>query len=223
MKRNDSINVSYFVDNQDLLRQIAFHEAGHAAAISLRNQQKHLPPVYFQITIGRSGNCNGLATSDILASVDNGLLISNPAITMLNSDACLSSSDRNAYRAAFEADIVNLMVGPLAEAKYVALRDGEHFSRRLINPNALKHYGGSSDLEHVQEYLNAYVADGNRHPEKLEELFALAFQFIDSADNWRAISRLAAYLIKHPDQVTPCETVFALLNDSPVTHSNRCQ
>ena len=36
---------------QDLIKQIAFHEAGHAAAIYLYNKQKQLPSVDFQITI----------------------------------------------------------------------------------------------------------------------------------------------------------------------------
>jgi len=39
---------------QDLIKQIAFHEAGHAAAIYLYNKQKQLPSVDFQITITKT-------------------------------------------------------------------------------------------------------------------------------------------------------------------------
>jgi len=54
MKRNYPIDAIGSVFDQDLIRQIAFHEAGHAAAIHLYNKQKQLPPVYFQITIKKS-------------------------------------------------------------------------------------------------------------------------------------------------------------------------
>jgi hypothetical protein len=51
MKRNYPFDTISSILDQDLIKQIAFHEAGHAAAIYLYNKQKQLPPVYFQITI----------------------------------------------------------------------------------------------------------------------------------------------------------------------------
>jgi hypothetical protein len=51
MKRNYQADASCSINDQDLIKQIAFHEAGHAAVIYLYNKQKQLPPVYFQITI----------------------------------------------------------------------------------------------------------------------------------------------------------------------------
>jgi hypothetical protein len=36
------------------------------------------------------------------------------------------------YIIAFEADIINLLIGPLAEAKYVYNKDGELFNHQLI-------------------------------------------------------------------------------------------
>ncbi len=74
--------------------------------------------------------------------------------------------------------MINLLIGPLAEAKHVALRDGEQFNARLINLDALHNYGGSSDLEKVYECLDIFIASGSRHEEKLSGLFAQAFQFI---------------------------------------------
>lgn len=54
MKRNYPIDAISFIPDQDLIKQIVFHEAGHAAAIYLYNKQKQLPPVYFQITIKKT-------------------------------------------------------------------------------------------------------------------------------------------------------------------------
>ena len=54
MKRNYPIDAISSVLDQDMIKQIVFHEAGHAAAIHLYNKQKQLPPVYFQITIKKS-------------------------------------------------------------------------------------------------------------------------------------------------------------------------
>jgi len=48
MKRNYQINTICPIDDQELIRQTAFHEAGHAAAIYLYNKQKQLPPVFFK-------------------------------------------------------------------------------------------------------------------------------------------------------------------------------
>lgn len=212
MQRNDQIEASIFVDSPDLLKQIAFHEAGHAVAIVLGNKQKRLPPVCFQVSITRSEQSAGMMPRHIRARVDNGLLISSLPITLIESASYFSNVDQDVYRTAFEADMVNLLVGPLAEAKYVALRDGEAFSGQLVDLNALLHYGGSYDLNTVQEYLDSYIADRHRRAEKLNELFAQALQFIDTVHHWQAIQRLANYLLHHVDQVIHHETVFALLD-----------
>ena len=45
--------------------------------------------------------------------------------------------------------MINILVGPLAEAKYITQRDGELINPRLINLNTLHDYGGTSDLEGV--------------------------------------------------------------------------
>jgi hypothetical protein len=50
------------------------------------------------------------------------------------------------YLIASEADIINLLIGPLAEAKHVYNRDGELFNHKLVDLKLLKNYGGSSDL-----------------------------------------------------------------------------
>jgi hypothetical protein len=37
----------------------------------------------------------------------------------------ISSEQMQAYECAFQDDVISLLAGPLAEAKYVAMRDGE--------------------------------------------------------------------------------------------------
>jgi predicted SprT family Zn-dependent metalloprotease len=51
MKQNHPNVLSSLMPDQNLIRQIVFHEVGHAAAIYLYNKQKQLPSVDFQITI----------------------------------------------------------------------------------------------------------------------------------------------------------------------------
>jgi hypothetical protein len=51
MNRNYPNHVISLMLDQSLIKQIVFHEAGHAAAIYLYNKQKQLPFVDFQITI----------------------------------------------------------------------------------------------------------------------------------------------------------------------------
>jgi hypothetical protein len=61
-------------------------------------------------------------------------LIYSLPVALLESANYFSLDEQDAYRTAFEADIINLLVGPLAEAKYVAVRDHECFNKNLITP-----------------------------------------------------------------------------------------
>jgi len=131
----------------------------------------------------------------------------------LESANYFSLDDQDTYRAAFEADMINLLVGPLAEAKHVALRDNECFSKNLINVNALQNYGGKSDLKKVYEYLQNFIADNSLHEEKVAELFNKAFQFIDSLVHWQAIERLAAFILDNTKNTISCEEVIAVLDE----------
>jgi hypothetical protein len=212
MKRNYQTDTSYAIADQDLTRQIAFHEAGHAAAIYLYNKQKQLPPVYFQITIKALDglrdsplNTCSLAYDPYAAVVEGGRLIHSLPAALLESAHYFSAVEQNAYQTAFEADMINLLIGPLAEAKHVALRDGEQFNAQLVNLNALHNYGGRSDLEKVYEYLDIFIASRSRHEEKLAELFGKAFQFINVPYHWQAIEHLADYILSNEENVISCE------------------
>lgn len=221
MKRNYQTDISCPISDRDLIRQIAFHEAGHATAIYLGNKRKQLPPVFFQITIKALDraqhspwNPGSLSHDHFAAVVEGGCLIQGPPSALIESAHYFSNTEQDAYRTAFEADMINLLVGPLAEAKHVALRDNEHFSAHLININALHYYGGGSDLEKIHEYLDAFIGAKNKRDEKLSELFNQAFQFISLPVYWQAIERLAEFILNNSENVISCEEAITVLDQS---------
>ena len=227
MKRNYPIDAISSVLDQDLIKQIVFHEAGHAAAIYLYNKQKQLPPVYFQITIKKTNHslANSFTSRTVThdhfaAMVEGGCLIHSLPITLIESANYFSRDEQDSFRTAFEADMINLLVGPLAEAKYVALRDNECFSKNLINVKSLHNYGGKSDLEKVYEYLETFISDNSYHEEKIAELFSKAFQFIDSPVHWKAIERLADYILDNTKNTISCEEAIAVLDESTTLQGN---
>jgi hypothetical protein len=115
------------------------------------------------------------------------------------------------YMVAFEADIINLLIGPLAEAKHTADIDDELFNQQLINLKALKNYGGSSDLVLITDYIQRFSACKQQQDEKLHELFAVAFNFINDRANWTAITRLAKYILNSNKNIISSEEVVSLL------------
>jgi hypothetical protein len=221
MKRNYQIDVNCSINDQDLIRQIAFHEAGHATAIYLYNKQKQLPPVFFQITIKALDrlkdsdlNTCSLAHDHFVAVVEGGCLIQSLPVALIESANYFSVTEQDAYRTAFEADMINLLIGPLAEAKHVALRDNEQFNAHLVNINTLNYYGGTTDLEKIYEYLEVFIATKSQHEKKMSELFNKAFQFISSPVHWKAIECLADYILNNRENTIGCEEAIAVLDKS---------
>ncbi|MEI6541987.1 MAG: hypothetical protein WCL60_00595 [Methylococcales bacterium] len=215
MNRNYQSDTHHLINYNDLIRQTAFHEAGHAAAIYLYNKQKQLPPVHFQIAIkslNRQKHSHLAIDDNLSAVVEGGLLIHGLPLALLESAHYFSVAEHDAYQIAFEADMINLLIGPLAEAKYVALYDDEPFNAQLININALHNYGGSSDLNKIHEYLDIFIADRGRHQEKLAQLFDKAFQFINSSVHWQAIERLAHHILNNPEDIISCEEAIIVLD-----------
>ena len=115
------------------------------------------------------------------------------------------------YVTAFEADIINLLVGPLAESKYVHERDNEQFGHQFANLQALENYGGDSDLALVREYVESFSASTQRQDGKLDELFAKACDFVNDVSNWKAITRLANYILDTDKAVISCEEVVSVI------------
>lgn len=232
MKRNKVIDVPRFGNkSEELKRCIAFHEAGHATAIYLNNKARDLPPVFFQILFmdikevspENVGNHGHTVAGECIAKVEGGRLIQSLPHSMedlleklTDQDEAMSRTVKD-YVTAFDADIVNLLVGPLAEAKHIAETDNELFNHRLININALKNYGGSSDIESAYEYLQSYSSNKQQQDEKLNGLFNIAFNFVNDYENWKAISKLADYIADSNKNTISCEEIIDVLESSNTT------
>jgi hypothetical protein len=224
MKRNELTSIySHHRLNQHN-QCIAFHEAGHAAAIYLNNKARNLPPVFFQIIFkGVSGakdheDLTYHAThDDSAARVEGGRLIQSLpysvdglAHKLIDHNEAMAPLVKD-YLIAFEADIINLLAGPLAEAKYIHKRDNERFNYKLVNLKSMKNYGGGSDLELALEYIESFSASKEQQDEKLDELFAAASDFVSDSSNWKAITKLANYILESGKNIINCEEVVSVL------------
>lgn len=81
---------------------------------------------------------------DCIARVEGGRLIEllPPSVDGLASELT-EHNDSMAqlvkdYRIAFEADIINLLIGPLAEAKHIATIDNKLFNHKVSQPESIK-------------------------------------------------------------------------------------
>lgn len=72
------------------------------------------------------------------------------------------------YMLAFEQDIINLLIGPLAEANYATNIDDELFNQQLLHLKALHTYGGSSYIALTNEYINSFYTRKAQRDEKLD-------------------------------------------------------
>jgi hypothetical protein len=215
MKRNNVIDISS-QDRQKLHQQyIAFHEAGHAAAIYLNNKVRNLPPVFFKIMFKEvNGDRDYDVTidhDDCIAKVEGGRLIESLPLSVNDFLHNIQNTVMQDYRVAFEADIINLLIGPLAEAKFIFNGDDKLFNHQVVNLKALKNYGGSSDLALAHEYLESFSASNQLQYEKLDELFTVAFDFVNDDANWKAISKLANYILESNKNLISCEEVVSLI------------
>jgi hypothetical protein len=234
MKRNKIIETL----SQDKLiehkKRIAFHEAGHAAGIHLNNKARRLPPVFFKIIFKELNNVTAAdvmayqtSHDDCIARVEGGRLIEllPPSVDSLVRELTEYKEVMMKlvmdYMVAFEADIINLLIGPLAEAKYVADADDEMFNHQIVNLKALKNYGGSSDLALANEYLQSYSTDKQQRDEKLDELFTVAFNFVNNDANWAAIVQLADYIFRSKKNIICCEEIVSMLDQSIANFQNR--
>lgn len=227
MKRNEIVK-TYSQDKLLGHKQcIAFHEAGHAAGIYLNIKARCLPPVFFKIIFKDMSGETDIDTmahqsvnDECIARVEGGRLIELiiPSIDSLmrGLTECNDTTGQlvDDYMIAMETDIINLLIGPLAEAKFVAETDDEQFNYKLVNLKALINYGGSSDLALVNEYLQSFSTDMQKRDKKLEELFIAAYNFINNDANWLAITKLADYILSSSKSITCCEEVVSILDQS---------
>lgn len=209
MKRKQSLNDFNPIDYIELRRKTAIHEAGHAAAIYFGNKQKQLPPVFFQIIIS---DCACELYENSTTKVEGGRLIHTLPDSITAAICDFSPAQKYAYKQAFEADIINLLVGSLAEANYIAQRDNELISPCLVPMNALHNYGGSDDLEIVNQYIDCFIANKIEQKKKIAELFQAAFDFISNWSHWYAITALADYILANDKHIIDYEEVAAVLD-----------
>lgn len=211
MKRIHPLTTVVSISQQE---QIAFHEAGHAAAIHLYNKQQSLPSVFFQIRVKPQSAlvADAWLHDRFAAGVEGGYLIDNLPVTLIESASYFAPAGLDAYRAAFEADMVNLLVGALAEAKQVAVRAGRSFNLDQPHISTLRCYGGSSDVLKVYSYLERFIASRTQRENKFADLLTKALNFIDNGQHWQAISRLAAYLLACDQDTVSCEQAIAVLD-----------
>ena len=92
------------------------------------------------------------------------------------------------------------------------MRDDEPINPHLVNLNALHYYGGSSDLETINDYLDCFIANRAQREKKLVELFFAAFNFINDRSNWHAIMALADYILADSKNIIECEEIIAVLD-----------
>jgi hypothetical protein len=207
------------IDQLELSLKTAFHEAGHAAAIYFGNKQKQLPPVFFQIIISEH-LCNA-EDNNCQTKVEGGRLIHTLPSSFEEISRSFSPDEEQVCQQAFEADIINLLVGPLAEANYVAQRDNELISPRLVPLNALHNYGGASNLEIIHDYLQCFIADRKEQEEKITKLFWEAFDFINDWAHWNAITALADTILTHDKDIIDYEEVVSVL-EAHFSIARRC-
>lgn len=217
MERNYNIAPPTYVHPEELHWRTAFHEAGHAAAIHILNRQKKLPPVFFEIQVKRPTK----NSDDFLAKVIDGNLIHNLPIAIIESMSSLTKIEQHSCQRALEADVVNLLVGPLTEAKYVATRDGEVFNHNLVDLNALRHYGGHSDLEKASHYLEHFVSSRAEQNQMLMELLKQAYRFIDNFRHWECIVNLAHFILESRQEIISCDEAINVLDQSLIAHQHR--
>lgn len=216
MQRNYQANDFVTINSQELNKRIAYHEAGHATAIYLYNKQKRLPPIYFQITLKNHSNTPEipalLSHDNVAAKVEGGYLIPNPALTVIDSENYLSSSEKADYYTALEADMVNLLAGAVAEANYVSLSDDEIINAHLLSIQALSNYGSQSDLSKIAEYLQCFSDNPSQQQQKLRLLLTETFAFMTSRNIWKAVTVVANFILTSNKQSISCEEVFAVID-----------
>jgi hypothetical protein len=196
-----------FTDHLELDRHTAFHEAGHAAAIYLENKRKNLPPVYFQIDVSKADS----RVQPLLAKVNGGRRVCELARVSHKAVTHHWDSTIDNYPLVYEADIISFLAGPIAEAKYVAIRDNEVFNSNLLTPHALNHYGGHADLLAVMSYLEFFIPSPEQREVQLKTLFAQAFSLVQQPSHWQSITALAHYILNNAYENISCKQAVEVL------------
>ncbi|MCK9607089.1 MAG: hypothetical protein M0R33_11650 [Methylomonas sp.] len=217
MKRSRNLQKTGALGCQEINRETAIHEAGHAAGIYFGNRQKALPVVFFRIYIqpdkreSHTGWLSGNPNKHYAAKIEGGRLIHALPYSFAEATKHFTPAQKQDYQRAFEADMFNLLIGPLAEAKYVSLRDDESHNFGLVHLDSLHFYGGSSDLEAINEYIDCFLRCNALKEDKISDLFKAACRFVNEPSHWRAIINLADAILAAENQIIEYDDIVAVL------------
>lgn len=198
--------------------RVAYNRAGQATAIHFGNLRKQLPPVYFQLTITPQELDNQKINrfADIYCkhnvNMEGGRLIQILPMSIVEATQNFTRRQQVEYQSAFEADIVNILAGTLAEAKYVASRSNVPFDESLIDLPALGIYGGRSDFELINQYMQCFMGNNSERKRKLKNLLLMALSLINDSLIWRKTKSLAEFIQKQPEGTIPCEDLISFLD-----------
>jgi hypothetical protein len=195
-------------------KRSAYHLAGYAVAIIVGNFQKCLPPVYFQINTsiqeGKTTHKASLRQSQ-QAKFEGGRLIPSLPFSYAVTIKSLSWPQQQEYQSAFEADVMNLLAGAMAESQVMSDIDSQAFTADQVYRLAQR---GNFGLETVGDYLACLQLDPPGRKQKLAELFLAAYRFIIDPYHWHAITALAEYIWQQPAGIISCEDVSAVLTSA---------
>ena len=231
VKRTSSIILSSLHRIPDEKYRIAFHEAGHAAAIYYNNKQHNLPITYFNIhlksIVGETQNDSQGENYDVKIEGGGRLIKSLPRSIddfgkLHLAQKSIEERDEilTELESAMDADICNLLVGSIAEAKYVSIIDNEHLTVNLLSMEALKYYGGNNDLKLIDDYLQCFFNSGMQSVQKIRDLFHSAFDFVDNPRRWRSIAALATCILKGKN-IIKYKDIIKVLDEADIPASYR--
>jgi hypothetical protein len=217
-EQNETLNK---ISPMRVSKRNAYHQAGYTVSIYLGNKQKKLPAVHFQIAISSPRQEPVISRRTVRLPVkqtvklEGGRLIESLPYSYDAAVKRLSPCQKQQCQDAFEADVINILTGSLAEAKYVALRDGEVFNANLVYLGALRFYGGSMDLQLINEYMACLMPDDpQKQQSRLAELFLQAYSFINDKKNWFIIANLAETLTNFPKDLYTCDELIHLIESA---------
>ena len=143
--------------------------------------------------------------------IEGGRIINNLPLSFPEETKYYSPAQKEEFRHLLETDVINLLAGPLSEAKFAALHDDEIFNANLVNIGSLRFYTGHASLALVKQYMDCFKLGVEDYEKKLKELFLSAYHFISDDLNWRAICSVAEYILNEPGKAIKDEEIRVLL------------
>lgn len=198
--------------SRDSLNASVFAVAARAAAIYFGNKQKKLPPVYFNIVFNKLADVNiEIPCSNYFIGMEGGQLIHNVLLFSKENTRFFSGVQRLTYDLALEADIVNLLVGPMARCKYVSIRDRTPLNQASFSRDSANLYGSAREIDQINDYLNCFSGNKAANLKAINDLFRKAWDFINQPAYWFAISELANYILGNDKDILECDEIINVL------------